>query len=277
MVANIPIELVLRALPELSRVEPRGRGGFKCTFRGDLDGRTVAVQVHDPAKVSRVRLDREIEAMLSVDSPNVARLLEVKSFSDGGRVYPVFICEYVHGTTLNELVESGCRFTDADAVRLAVAATRGLSAIHASRLIHRDIKPENVMIRARSGDPVILDLGVAKHLDKETLTPTGVQPGTRVWMAPEQLRGDKFIDARADLFALGLTLYFAASGEYPFSEVDVTEGILETEAPTLEQSGIHVPPQFSQLVSKLMTKKPFARPRSSRAVLEELVQMQGEH
>lgn len=275
MAADIPIDVVLRNLTGLSDVERKGCGGFKCTFRAKLDGVTVAVQVHDPGRVSPVRLDREIDAMLSVEAENVARLVKVTSFEEDGRVYPVFICEYVDGTTLADLIESGQRFTWDGVGRIALGITQGLVAIHSSQLIHRDIKPANVMIRSGSGSPVILDLGVAKHLDKETLTPTGLQPGTRVWMAPEQLRGEKFIDYRADLFALGLVLYFAAAGEYPFVGADLTEDILERDPTPLDERALGMRPGFSQLVSRLMSKKAYLRPRTAAAVLEELERISG--
>ena len=252
-------ELVERHLPGASELQPLGRpGGFKITFKGRWQGCEAAIQVH--YRFDEERLDRESAALRAIDSPHVANLLDEAEFSIGEHVFPVYICEFIDGKTLQELVDSGCRWRPEELERLARHLATGLQAIHDRRLIHRDIKPANIML-ADSGVAVILDLGVAKHLDRTTITI--LHPGTSGWKSPEQLRADE-IDERSDLFALGLVLYYAATGQHAFGSGDLDNNILNLRPRRLPENEYG---NLTTMVVALASKEPHQRPRTASRFL----------
>lgn len=270
---SITPELILERIPGLSgplkTLAPPG--GFKKTLHGRWDGKDVAVQIH--FRHDRNRLPRETEALRSVDSPHVAKLIAEFMLDVDGREVPVYLCEFIQGRTLSRVLGEDGPLSEKRVVDVGVGLTSGLEAIHAKKLVHRDIKPENIMIE-NSGRPVILDLGVAKHLDKTTVTAAGRQPGTLGWMAPEQYTGEVPIDRRCDLFGLGLVIFCVRTGRHPFSgsdPVSLQESILRDEPDRMptETEGL------AQLVKHLLEKKPYLRPRSATMVAAALRSLRG--
>ncbi|MFQ5874444.1 MAG: serine/threonine-protein kinase [Dehalococcoidia bacterium] len=245
-------------------METLGSGAFKKTVKGIWQGQQVAIQIHtfyDPA-----RLPREAQALRSVNSPHVAKLLHETAFDYKDRTVPVYICEFIRGRTLARVVAEGpIQFSRL--IPLAIGITRGLLAIHEQKLVHRDIKPQNVMVE-ETGRAVVLDLGIAKHLDKSTVT-FGFNPGTVGWMAPEQCGTDIPVDHRCDLFALALVIAYCATGHHPFGPGDpetLQQHILTQDPTRIPEH----PSAFQELLTRLMEKKPYRRPRRSRDVLEAL-------
>ncbi|MGA2285955.1 MAG: serine/threonine-protein kinase [Dehalococcoidia bacterium] len=238
-------------------------GGSKRTFRAKWNGQVVAVQVLENAAADR--LEREIVALQRVSSPFVPRLLKVAELKDREDTLPVFICEFIEGPTLEERVSRGEVYGQAKALKaLAFDLARGLQTIHSNNLVHRDFKPGNIIIR-ENGHAAIVDLGIAKHLDKTTIT--RLQPGTRGWAAPEQILNQR-VDRRADLFCLGLVLHFAAVGAHPFEGGDVNRNIAEG-TPNLCLEPSHGT-AWQQFVERLLGKQPYERPRGIDVVLRYL-------
>jgi len=236
-------------------------GGFKRTWRATWRGRTVAVQVLERSEPDR--LEREIAALQRVNSPHVPRLFHVTELHTDGETLPVFICEFIDGCTLDEKVGRGELYQNRGSLKeLALDMSLGLQAIHSNDLVHRDIKPPNIMIRTNTGRAVILDLGIAKHLDRTTIT--HMQPLTPGWAAPEQLRNRR-VEKRADLFTLGLVLHYAAVGMHPFAGENIDRNILDGEpAVVLERSH---GARWQRLIEWLLRKQPYDRPRGIDAVL----------
>jgi len=249
----------------IAHAEPVGRpGGSKRTFRATWRGQVVAVQVLEESLPER--LEREITALRRVNSPYVPRLLEVAELKESGETFPVFICEFIEGCTLEEKVSRGDTYADSGSLKgLARDVALGLEAIHSNDLVHRDIKPGNIIIRKETGRAVIVDLGIAKHLDRTTIT--RLQPGTHGWAAPEQILNQR-VDKRADLFCLGLLLHYAAVGTHPFSGREMNRNIAEgVPRITLEAShGI----AWKKLLEWLLGKQPYERPRGIDAVLRHM-------
>ncbi len=164
------------------------------------------------------RFQREAEAAGALESENVAAAVDFGIAADGT---PYIIMEYLVGEGLAELLEREGRLPAARATDLVAQACRGIEAAHRAGIVHRDLKPRNLFVcRRQDGTDLVkvLDFGVAKlqALDENTTaTRTGAVLGTAAYMAPEQARGDKQIDHRADLYALGAILYELVSGRRP--------------------------------------------------------------
>ena len=188
----------------------------------DRDGNDLCLKIVAPT-YERVRLDREIFAMQTVDHPNVVGLYEYTFSSKPGQQRHFIVEEFVDGSDLADKMKLGQPWTIQEAVQFFAKLCDGLAALREKGIVHRDIKPQNVRVRP-DGDPVIIDFGLARHLGLPDLTKTlqGAQIGTPAYFAPEQFDGTKHdIDHRTDLFAVGILLYVATTGEQPFIDSTV--------------------------------------------------------
>ncbi len=159
--------------------------------------------------VARQRFVQEAEAASALDDPRVCTVHAIDETADGR----VFIAMgYYEGETLKKRIQRGPMPID-DVVAIGGQIARGLAAAHEAGIVHRDIKPANVMITTR-GEVKIVDFGIAKLSGQLDLTGTGMSLGTVAYMAPEQFQGS--VDARADLWALGVVLYEMLTGQQPF-------------------------------------------------------------
>ena len=215
---------------------------------------------------------REMELSGRVDHPNVARTLEVGE--DGGVHY--LALEYVPGQSLYQYVKKAGPLGVPQAARYFRKVLEGLDAAHRAGLVHRDIKPANLMVTPE-GDAKILDLGLAIALDEGgnlavARAPEGVT-GTLDYASPEQLSDASQVDARADLYSLGCTLYFALAGKPPFDGGDAVNKVFKhrmEEPPPLEGINPDIPPAFAAFVRRLMAKDPSQRPQTARAARADL-------
>ncbi|MFI5181692.1 MAG: serine/threonine-protein kinase [Thermoanaerobaculia bacterium] len=198
-------------------LEELGSGGMGKVYRAkDVTlERNVALKTlaaataRDPAYVQRFL--REARAVARLNHANIVQIYNFGSVD--GTWY--LAMEYVDGLSLGQRLRSG-RFPEAEAVRIARQVCQALALAHAEGLIHRDIKPDNIMLTSR-GDVKLVDLGIAKRLDEDqSLTQTGHSMGTPHYISPEQIRGQKDIDARADIYSLGATLYHLVTGRTPY-------------------------------------------------------------
>ncbi len=201
-----------------------GRGGMAAVYRV-LDrelGATFALKVLDvPSPSVRQRLQQEGQIQATLRHPNVVAVVGIV-FPDG---VPALVLEYVDGPTLEGLLRVH-RPTLAQIDDLADGILRGVRAAHRHGLVHRDLKPANILLQ-RTDDgfvPRISDFGLAKVLGLDvpgtTHTRTGAVLGTPAYMAPEQFRSAK-VDERADVYALGVTLYELCTGERPYDASDL--------------------------------------------------------
>lgn len=259
---EIRAEELERCLPGVTDAEAVGRpGGSKRTFRANWRGQVVAVQVLEVFQLQR--LEREIAALQRLNCRHVPRLLDVTYLKTGDEKLPVFICEFVEGRTLEERVRAGDLYDESATLKgLACDVSLGLQALHSNSLVHRDIKPGNVIVSSESGLAVIVDLGIAKHLDRTTITQA--QPRTPGWGAPEQILNHP-VDRRTDLFCLGLLLHYAAVGRHPFAGGDVDVNIVEG-SPTVSLEASHGV-GWKRLIEWLLQKQPYDRPRRIEVVL----------
>ena len=164
------------------------------------------------------RFLREARAMARLNHRNIVAGFDV-NFSDG---YNYVVMEFVDGWTLRDWIKQKGVVPERDTLSVGLAMTAALAHAHSAGIIHRDVKPENIII-GHDGTPKLTDLGLSKgrESDDSHLTQSGAVVGTAYYIAPEQARGDA-TDGRADIYALGCTLYHAATGKTPFDAATPT-------------------------------------------------------
>jgi serine/threonine protein kinase len=198
-------------------LQPLGSGGMGMVYRArDLTlERVVALKVLAP-ELSKdqsfvQRFLKEARAVARLNHPNI---VQVYNFGSVESVYYLAM-EYVDGESLGHHLKSR-HYTEAEAIRIVRQVCRPLAVAHAEGIVHRDIKPDNLMLTSR-GELKLVDLGIAKRIDEDqSLTLTGQSIGTPHYISPEQIRGQKDIDARADIYSLGATFYHLVTGHTPF-------------------------------------------------------------
>ena len=192
-----------------------GRGGFSIVYRARdrRIGADVAIKLLVPppaaARLARERLRREVQAVRQLSHPNIVAVYDV--VDDGP--WSFVVMEYVPGPDLAVRVRQRGPLAPDAAARLGREITAALAAAHRHGILHRDVKPQNILL-APDGRARLTDFGSARLAGQETVTQTGGLVGTADYAAPEQLSGGRG-DARADEYALGVTLYYALTGELP--------------------------------------------------------------
>ena len=181
---------------------------------------------------------------------------------------------YVEGKTIADKLKKGKIYTEAKALGIIRGISTALAyAWNDFRIIHRDIKPENIMIDIK-GNPMLLDLGIAKSTDEEMgLTMTGMVIGTPYYMSPEQAKGHKNIDFRADIYSLGATLYHMVVGKVPYS-ADSTMAImlkhLNDELPSPREKNPSISINTEKIIKKMMEKDRDNRYQSWENLIEDI-------
>ena len=244
-----------------------GRGGMGSVWRGEdlLLQRPVAVKrvelpPHLPTAdraALRQRVLREARAAARVAHPRLVTIFDV--VEDEGTVF--LVQELVDAPTLKELVIERGPLSPTEVARIGAQLADGLAAAHANGVVHRDVKPSNVMVRD-DGTIKLADFGIASVSGDPQITATGVVMGSPAYMAPEQATGER-VDAAADVWSLGATLYFAVEGTQPFGSTDTLSTLTAV---------VHDPPRpakraggLEPVLHRLLDKDAGARPTIGEA------------
>jgi predicted Ser/Thr protein kinase len=237
-----------------------GSGGMGAVYRATDPAlhRYVAIKVltqRDPRFVERFR--REAQVLAKIGHPSIIQIYEIV-VGDGDGADPYIVMEYFEGQPLDALLRNG-PLPAAQVVSLLRQCAEGLRKAHASNVIHRDIKPGNIMLSG-AGEVKILDFGIAKLHDAKTDLTGQTVLGTPYYMSPEQATGYA-IDARSDIYSLGITAFHLLTGRKPFeakSKVDVM--LMQVKAPLPAIAGL-VPcdERVVRVVEKMCAKKPAER------------------
>jgi serine/threonine-protein kinase len=248
-----------------------GSGGMGTVFRVKdelLGGEAVALKVLDQTNAGALaRFRREVLLARRITSPHVARTYDLGTH--GGTSY--LTMELVEGRSLGAVLAAERSLGPARTARLGIAVAQGLRAAHEAGVVHRDLKPDNVLV-ADDGRVVVTDFGIARALSRpEDARLTAGVTGTPHYMAPEQAMGRE-VDARADLFSLGVLLFECASGRLPFeAESPIAALVLRVQGEPTNLSDVSsTPPALASLVMQLLARDPNDRPASAAVVLERL-------
>jgi len=234
-----------------------GEGGMGVVYKAQdlkLD-RFVALKFLPPDLTSdqevRRRFDYEAKAASALDHPNICTIYEIDHLPDGQMFMAM---AYYDGQSLRERLEAGAMPID-EAVVIAGQVALGLACAHEKGIVHRDVKPANIVI-TRDGQTKILDFGLAKLAGRTQLTEDGQTLGTLLYMSPEQLQG-KELDARSDIFSLGVVLYEMIAGRTPFHAqhaAAVADRILRDDPTPLSEYRSDVPDGIRDLLDRALAK-----------------------
>ncbi len=250
-----------------------GSGGMSTVYLAvdETLGRHVAIKVlhgeisDDEDQLERFR--REARAVAQLSHPNLVGVIDAGE--EGGRPFIVF--EYVPGQTLKQRISSEGRLPLDEATAYAIEIGRGLQAAHQARLVHRDVKPQNVLIDPE-GRAKITDFGIALSLEAHGLTATGRVLGTTDYVSPEQAMG-KEIDARTDVYSLGILLYEMLTGEVPFkaeTQVGVAMKHVNEMVPNVQRRRPDASAVLAAAVERATAKEPKDRYRDMNEFLGDL-------
>jgi eukaryotic-like serine/threonine-protein kinase len=266
------------------------RGGMGKVYRAEQAplGRVCAIKVlnpnyageHDPEFHKRFFLEASIASKLT--HPNTVTIFDYGRTDDD--IYYMAM-EYLEGHTLHRAIREAGHFPEERAAHVARQICRALREAHSLGVIHRDLKPANIFL-VEHGDETdfvkVLDFGLVKNVSEnkgEDLTQTGLFMGSPKYMAPEQIRGDR-VDARTDIYALGIIMYEMITGKVPFdrpNSVNILMAHVNEDAPPMRQMNpsISLSPQIEETVGRCMAKDPDQRFRSMDEVLAALKRVGG--
>ncbi len=243
-------------------LETIGRGGLGTVYKA-LDThfqRLVALKVlrFSPDAESRQRFLKEADVLARLNHPNIVRVYDA---GEAGGL-PYLALEYVEGQNLQQIVKEDRRLDAAKAVYIVLQVGKALEYAHSRGVVHRDVKPSNILISTQ-GQVFLTDFGLAIAPGSATLTGAGTIAGTVGYMSPEQAMG-KPLDARSDIFSLGVVLYELWTGRPPFSGVtlvDVLRQIIEQEPPRPRELNPSVPvaPSVEEALRRSLAKQPEQR------------------
>jgi len=225
--------------------------------------RTIALKIlpaefaSDPGRMRR--FIQEARAASALNHPNILTIFEINQEAP----IPYIATEFIDGITLRRRLRAG-RIALMEALEIAIQIASALEAAHQAGIVHRDVKPENVMLR-KDGYVKVLDFGLARPTERHDVnteaativdTEIGVIVGTASYMSPEQARGQR-VDARSDIFSLGMVIYEMIAGRSPFiggTNSDIVASILKEEPPRLTDLTAKVPAELEAIVNRALAK-----------------------
>ncbi len=243
-------ELILDRYRIIERI---GRGGYGEVLKAEdtLMTRTVAIKRIDRAATTSSRTLNEARAAGQLNHPNVVTVYDLEQDDE----FFYLIMEYIDGVTLAKILQAKSPLSIEESLDIAVQIADALEAAHAMEIVHRDIKPDNIMI-TKNGEIKVTDFGIAR-LATSTITADGDILGTLAYMSPEQAKGGR-IDARTDIFSLGVVIYQMLSGASPFASATpagIVFKITNLEPQSLTEVNDQVSLDLNSLIMRTLEKK----------------------
>ena len=242
-----------------------GEGGMATVYLADdlKHERKVALKVLKPELAALVGAERflaEIKTTANLQHPHILALFD--SGEADGVVF--YVMPYIEGESLRDKLDREKQLGVKDAVAITQKVADALDYAHERGVVHRDIKPGNILLSER-GEPLVADFGIAlavAHAGAGRITETGLSLGTPHYMSPEQATGDRDVDPRSDVFALGCVLYEMLAGQPPFAAPTaqaVLVQILTTDAPSITTARRTVPTNVAAALAQALEKLPADR------------------
>lgn len=256
--------LIGKVLGPYQIVSELGRGGMAVVYKAyqrTLD-RYIAIKVLPPQFTFDTefvrRFQREAKAAARLKYPNIITIYDVGE--QNGLYY--IVEEFVEGATLADIIHREGALPPARVAHIIVQVASALDYAHALGYVHRDVKPSNIMVGA-SDHAILTDFGIAKASEGTRVTKSGVMIGTPEYIAPEQIRG-QVLDARADVYALGVVCYEMLAGRVPFQgdTARVLYAQVHEPPPALHALNARAPLAVEQVVTKALAKRPEQRYRT---------------
>ena len=254
-------------------VEEVASGGMAVVYRAVQDplGRTVAIKALKTSAAAEenvvTRFEREAKSLANLQHENIIHVYDFHR--ERGAMF--IVMEYVQGIDLYDLLEKCGRLPYDVAAIIAMQVARALDYVHYRGIVHRDIKPANIMI-ARTGGVKVMDFGIARDTNFGDLTEAGTGIGTPAYMSPEQVLGDK-LDARSDIFSLGVVLYQMVTGKKPFVEDEKKSAMHKIRLEKHDeraQLNPEIPRELNNIIDRCLEKQPRDRWRSAQHMVMAL-------
>jgi eukaryotic-like serine/threonine-protein kinase len=268
-----PVDQAQQLFPEYQFVGPLTPSEQKAAFHVRQNGADFCLKIIAP-NYAMDRLQREVLAMQSAQHPNVVRLVEYEFSARNGEQRHYLVEEFVDGTDLSASLLPGQVWPVEKIAQFFVQLCNGLEHLRLQGIVHRDLKPSNIRVRP-NGVPVIIDFGLARHLDMSSLTNTGdgAQIGTPKYFAPEQFKGTKRdIDHRTDLYALGILMYEAATGSHPSltpqmrTMDELSNAVCNSDSYIGRSEFTALPERLRSVIQRLLSKDRSRRPMNAALV-----------
>ncbi len=251
-----------------------GVGGTATVFLADdvKNRRTVALKIIHPSLArdgkAVARFQREARLLIQFDHPNI-----VKGYAQG-MMGPLayFLMERLEGETAQERLDREKSFTEAQALEIILETAKAIDYMQAQGIVHRDIKPGNIFL-LKDGRVKVLDLGFAQPMGAVSMGEEETTSGTVQYMSPEQARGQRDLDVRADIYSLGATLYHMVLGELPFSGGDSMEVMAKQVMESLNSSEIknrRISRHMHYFIERMMSKEKDLRYTTPRELIEDI-------
>ena len=258
----------VKRIGEFALLKKLGAGGMGDVYlaRQTTLDRKIALKTLKPDLAKRgdfvARFMREARSMGRLDHPNVVRIYGADTVEIAGKPFAYAAIEYVDGRSMQDWMDELGSLSVPDAVAVTLTVADALRHAHDLNMIHRDVKPDNILLTSK-GVVKVADFGLAKAIDEDqSLTQSGVGMGTPLYMAPEQARNAKHVDARSDVYALGATLYYFLTGDLPFRGESTIELLQAKEAGRFESArkkNTAIPERLDFVLDRMMARDPDRR------------------
>ena len=235
-------------------IEQLAKGGQGIVYKGSVSGIEAAIKVYFPGQV-QLRIERETEALVNLNDPHIVKLLWTGTILVGDIELQSVATSLVPGTSLSNCLVKGY-LSHQEIGMVAYDITQAISSMWDLKIVHRDIKPDNILIKP-DHRACVIDLGIARHIERTPLTATGFTWGTEGYMSPEQTRAAKQLTCKSDIFALGIILVECSLGRHPTrrDQMRLLTMSLHENLPIEIKSWEHAP-----LLKKMLDPKPIKRP-----------------
>ena len=234
------------------------QGGQGAVFRGTVDGRAAAIKLFMPGNDER-RLERELSLLTSIACQHLVQIIRNDWVVYRGTRLPLVAYELHSGGDLRKYLEpSAVQVEWRTLAKIGHHVGQAIESLWNKRIVHRDVKPGNIVC-SDDGRFILVDVGLARHIDRSDITAAGAAPGTNGYKSPEQARGRRHLTINSDWFSLGVTLYHIAAKRHPFNGMQQLIGNM-TPSP-LEQARQDMPEQLCRTIHQMMAAAPAMRIR----------------